>query len=127
MLPTVSLPIEAERLYVQPFSCRCPEDATELHEQVTRSGLQRERFSCIKPGPEAPRKIASVTGKGGGTEMTSRNAKVITLVASLAISGGMALTAQDKYTLQVPGGGSRSPNSGATRIGRLSPSVRLKR
>src|SRR3954454_12148445 len=36
--------------------------------------------------------------------MTSRNTKVIIIVASLAVSGGMALAAQDRYTLQVPGG-----------------------
>jgi hypothetical protein len=29
---------------------------------------------------------------------------VITIVASLAALGGMALAAQDKYTVQVPGG-----------------------
>lgn len=36
--------------------------------------------------------------------MTSRNVPVITIVASLAALGGMALAAQDKYTVQVPGG-----------------------
>jgi hypothetical protein len=36
--------------------------------------------------------------------MKSRNIPVITIVASLATLGGMALAAQDKYTLQVPGG-----------------------
>jgi hypothetical protein len=36
--------------------------------------------------------------------MKSRNVKVITVVASLAVSGGLALAAQDKYTVQVPGG-----------------------
>jgi hypothetical protein len=36
--------------------------------------------------------------------MRSRNVKVITVAASLAVSGGLALAAQDKYTVQVPGG-----------------------
>jgi hypothetical protein len=36
--------------------------------------------------------------------MKSRNVPVITIVASLAALGGMALAAQDKYTVQVPGG-----------------------
>ena len=36
--------------------------------------------------------------------MKSRNTPVITIVASLAALGGMALAAQDKYTVQVPGG-----------------------
>ncbi len=36
--------------------------------------------------------------------MKSRNMPVITIVASLAALGGMALAAQDKYTVQVPGG-----------------------
>ena len=36
--------------------------------------------------------------------MKSRNIPVITIVASLAALGGMALAAQDKYTVQVPDG-----------------------
>jgi Cytochrome P460 len=36
--------------------------------------------------------------------MKSRNVPVMTIVASLAALGGMALAAQDKYTVQVPGG-----------------------
>lgn len=36
--------------------------------------------------------------------MKSRNMPVITIVASLAALGGMALAAQDKYTVQVPNG-----------------------
>ena len=36
--------------------------------------------------------------------MKSRNIPVITIVALLAALGGMALAAQDKYTVQVPGG-----------------------
>ena len=36
--------------------------------------------------------------------MKSRNIPVITIVASLAALGGIALAAQDKYTVQVPGG-----------------------
>jgi hypothetical protein len=36
--------------------------------------------------------------------MKSRSIPVITIVASLAALGGMALAAQDKYTVQVPGG-----------------------
>ena len=36
--------------------------------------------------------------------MKSRNIPVITIAALLAALGGMALAAQDKYTVQVPGG-----------------------
>ena len=36
--------------------------------------------------------------------MKSRNIPVITIAALLAALGGMALAAQDKYTLQVPNG-----------------------
>jgi hypothetical protein len=36
--------------------------------------------------------------------MKSKNIPVITIVASLAALGGMALAVQDKYTVQVPGG-----------------------
>jgi hypothetical protein len=36
--------------------------------------------------------------------MNSRNAKAIIIVTSLAVSGGIAVAAQDKYTLQVPNG-----------------------
>ena len=36
--------------------------------------------------------------------MKSSNMPVITIVASLAALGGMALAAQDKYTVQVPNG-----------------------
>jgi hypothetical protein len=36
--------------------------------------------------------------------MKRRNIPVITIVALLAALGGMALAAQDKYTVQVPGG-----------------------
>ncbi len=36
--------------------------------------------------------------------MQSRNMKVMAIVASFAASGGIALAAQDKYTVQVPGG-----------------------
>src|SRR3954447_9960896 len=36
--------------------------------------------------------------------MKNGNVPVVTIVALLAISGGIALAAQDKYTVQVPGG-----------------------
>ena len=36
--------------------------------------------------------------------MKSRNIPVITIAALLAVLGGMALAAQDKYTVQVPNG-----------------------
>ena len=50
---------------------------------------------------------------------------IVITVVTLAAMGGMALAAQDKYTVQVPGG-SRSPSSGDTKTGRLSPSVSPK-
>src|ERR687885_2463908 len=61
-------------------------------------------YTCINAGPEALIKVASATAKKGGTEMKNRNIPVITIVASLAVSGGIALAAQDKYSVQVPGG-----------------------
>jgi hypothetical protein len=36
--------------------------------------------------------------------MKSRSIPVITIVASIAALGGMTIVAQDKYTVQVPGG-----------------------
>jgi hypothetical protein len=42
--------------------------------------------------------------KKGELKMKSRNIPVITIAALLAALGGMALAAQDKYTVQVPGG-----------------------
>src|SRR3954469_14928543 len=36
--------------------------------------------------------------------MKNGNVPVVTIAALLAISGGVALAAQDKYTVQVPGG-----------------------
>ena len=44
----------------------------------------------------------------------------------LVVLSGAAISAQDKYTLQVPGGLAFSVSSGDTRIGRLSPSVILE-
>jgi hypothetical protein len=45
------------------------------------------------------------TGKEGEElKMKSRNISLIAIAASLAALGGMALAAQDKYTVQVPGG-----------------------
>jgi hypothetical protein len=44
----------------------------------------------------------------------------------LAVLGGFAISAQDKYTVKVPGG-SRSLSSGDTKHGRLSPSGRAQR
>jgi hypothetical protein len=41
----------------------------------------------------------------------------------LAVLGGLAISAQDKHTVKVPGG-SRSLSSGDTKHGRLSPSGR---
>jgi hypothetical protein len=55
--------------------------------------------------------------------MKSKNIPVITIVASLAALGGMALAVQDEYTVQVPGG-SRSLSSRDTKTGGLSLSVR---
>jgi hypothetical protein len=66
--------------------------------------MQPEGCPCTEVGLEALIKIASATGKRGGLEVKSRNIPVITIVASLAALGGMALAAQDKYTVQVPGG-----------------------
>ena len=43
----------------------------------------------------------------------------------LAVVGGLAVSAQDKYTVKVPGG-SRSPSSGVTKTGRAFPSVETK-
>ena len=57
--------------------------------------------------------------------MKSRNIPVMTIVASLAVLGGMALAAQDKYTCKCRMG-SRSPSAGDTMTGRLSPSVSPK-
>ena len=50
---------------------------------------------------------------------------IMIIAVSLAVVGGMALAAQDKYTLQVPDG-LRSLTSGDTKTGRLSPSVKPK-
>ena len=66
--------------------------------------MQPEGCRCTEVALEAPIKIVSATGKRGGLEVKSRNIPVITIVASLAALGGMALAAQDKYTVQVPGG-----------------------
>jgi hypothetical protein len=41
---------------------------------------------------------------------------VVILAAVLAVLGGRAISAQDKYTVQVPGG-LASPNSGDTKTG----------
>jgi len=51
-------------------------------------------------------------------------ARVI-VVSVLAALGGVALAAQDKYTVQVPNGLAFS-DSRDTKTGRLSPSVRPK-
>jgi Cytochrome P460 len=67
--------------------------------------MRPEGCTCINAGPEALIKIEPATGqKGEGLKMTSRNIPVITIAALLAALGGMALAAQDKYTLQVPNG-----------------------
>ena len=55
--------------------------------------------------------------------MKSKNVLTIAMVtAVLAVVGGTAISAGDKYTVKVPGG-SRSPSSGDTKTGRLSPPV----
>jgi hypothetical protein len=41
---------------------------------------------------------------------------VVIIAAVLAVLGGTAISAQDKYTVQVPGG-SRSPSSEDTKTG----------
>jgi hypothetical protein len=66
--------------------------------------MRPEGCPCINAGPEALIKVESATGNKGGLKMKSRNVPVMTIVASLAALGGMALAAQDKYTVQVPGG-----------------------
>ena len=43
----------------------------------------------------------------------------------LFVLGGIAVAQQDKYALKVPGG-SRSPNSGDTKAGRLLPPVKAR-
>ena len=50
---------------------------------------------------------------------------IVITVVTLAARGGMALAAQDKYTVQVPGGLAFS-ESEDTKTGRLSPSVSPK-
>jgi hypothetical protein len=65
--------------------------------------MRSEGCPCINAGTLI--KIESATGqKREGLRMKSRNIRVITIVASLGALGGMALAAQDKYTVQVPGG-----------------------
>lgn len=54
--------------------------------------------------------------------MKSRNIPVITIAPLLAVLGGMALAAQDKYTVQVPKGLALSECRGYEDW-RLSPSV----
>ena len=54
--------------------------------------------------------------------MKSKNIPAtMVIVVLLAILGGMALAAQDKYTVQVPNGIPHFLSSGDTKIGRLSP------
>ena len=66
------------------------------------------------PSFPTPRSILAGSAVAGGA-----------IAVVLAVLGGMALAQQDKYTLQVPNG-SRSPSSGDTKAGRLSPSVTAK-
>ena len=75
-------------------------------ESVARSGMRPEGVHANQlSGPEALIKIEPATGqKGEGLKMKSRNIPAITIAALLAALGGMALAAQDKYTLQVPNG-----------------------
>lgn len=48
---------------------------------------------------------------------------MVIIAVVLAVLGGKAISAQDKYTVQVPNV-SRSLTSGAMKTGRLSPSPR---
>jgi hypothetical protein len=51
------------------------------------------------------RSVKFFTTVGGSLKMNSRNIPPIAIVAaSLAVLGGIALAAQDRYSLQVPGG-----------------------
>jgi Cytochrome P460 len=59
---------------------------------------------CINDGPEALKKGESSAGRKEELKMKSRNIPVITIAALLAALGGMALAAQDKYSLKSPSG-----------------------
>jgi hypothetical protein len=96
--------------------CRdCSRKSPFWHVCFSPVHTSRARLIMSKtPSLQTPRSVLAASAAAGAA-----------LAVVLAVLGGRAISAQDKYTAQTPNG-LASPSSGGTKTGRLSPSVTPK-